>query len=261
MPEVPGTIIANELLGIRQISSTHTAMQQMQHRPKRNQGIHTVSTHATAAFPKTNLPIYTVDMEMHDEDELSPSPLPTKKPRIMETFSFFNEDLLAQKINEHFDRLENEETMEAFKIPDNANTNHNYQIDEAFHAKDLYWDGQLSDRFDGSLEEGILYRHAIVDEMKNEVDKAFKKRKAGVMIKGPHGIGKSHSIVNLVRKLLYDSDGGYLVTFIPDCLFPTVISLVISAFSTMRYVLHLAAQRRSLGCKWERTKMRRRIDY
>jgi hypothetical protein len=35
------------------------------------------------------------------------------------------------------------------------------------------------------------------------------------MIKGPHGIGKSHSLVNVVRKLL--SEGVYLVTFIPDC--------------------------------------------
>ena len=37
------------------------------------------------------------------------------------------------------------------------------------------------------------------------------------MVKGPFGIGKSHTLVNLVRKLLYDSDGKYLVTFIPDC--------------------------------------------
>ena len=45
----------------------------------------------------------------------------------------------------------------------------------------------------------------------------FRVTMTGVMIKGPNGIGKSHSIVSLVRKLLYDSDGGYLVTFIPNC--------------------------------------------
>jgi len=37
------------------------------------------------------------------------------------------------------------------------------------------------------------------------------------MVKGPQGIGKSHSLVNLVRKLLYDSEGKYLVNFIEDC--------------------------------------------
>ena len=39
----------------------------------------------------------------------------------------------------------------------------------------------------------------------------------GRFVKGPHGIGKSHLLVNLVRMLLYGSDGKYLVTFIPDC--------------------------------------------
>lgn len=34
-------------------------------------------------------------------------------------------------------------------------------------------------------------------------------------MKGPQGVGKSHSIVNTVLKLL--STGNYLVTFIPDC--------------------------------------------
>jgi len=39
----------------------------------------------------------------------------------------------------------------------------------------------------------------------------------GLMIKGPQGIGKSHSIVNLVYQLLYHSNCKYFVTFIPDC--------------------------------------------
>ena len=41
----------------------------------------------------------------------------------------------------------------------------------------------------------------------------FTKR--GLMIKGPQGSGKSHSIVNVVRKL--QSTEKYLVTFIADC--------------------------------------------
>ncbi len=36
----------------------------------------------------------------------------------------------------------------------------------------------------------------------------------GIMVKGPQGIGKSHTLVNLVRKLLYGTNGKYLVTFI-----------------------------------------------
>ena len=42
-------------------------------------------------------------------------------------------------------------------------------------------------------------------------------RLTGIMIKGPDGIGKSHSLVNLVRNLQYNSSCKYLVTFIPDC--------------------------------------------
>lgn len=40
----------------------------------------------------------------------------------------------------------------------------------------------------------------------------------GIMVKGPPGIGKSHSLVNLFHKLVYGSSNNkYLVTFIPDC--------------------------------------------
>jgi len=43
----------------------------------------------------------------------------------------------------------------------------------------------------------------------------------GLMIKGPQGIGKSHSIVNLVRQLLYHSNCKYFVTYISNCAFWT----------------------------------------
>jgi hypothetical protein len=38
---------------------------------------------------------------------------------------------------------------------------------------------------------------------------------SGVIVKGPQGVGKSHSLVNLVLKL--QASGNYLVTFVPDC--------------------------------------------
>ena len=51
-----------------------------------------------------------------------------------------------------------------------------------------------------------------------EVENVLSERVSfGVMVKGPQGIGKSHSLVNLIRKLLYDSQGKYLVTFIQNC--------------------------------------------
>jgi hypothetical protein len=54
--------------------------------------------------------------------------------------------------------------------------------------------------------------------MVNSVEDAFNKGgPAGIMIKGPQGIGKSHSLVNLIRTLQYDSSCKYLVTVIPDC--------------------------------------------
>ena len=73
-----------------------------------------------------------------------------------------------------------------------------------------------SERFATSLSDGILYRPVIVNEICAEVVSNLQhKPKKGLMIKGPQGIGKSHSIVNVVRKL--QSTGNYLVTFIPDC--------------------------------------------
>lgn len=77
--------------------------------------------------------------------------------------------------------------------------------------------GRGEKRFEGSSEKGILYRPVIVDELVVKVERVLNKdRRSGIMIKGPEGIGKSHSLVNLVRKLQYGSNGKYLVTFIQD---------------------------------------------
>ena len=89
----------------------------------------------------------------------------------------------------------------------------------AFSPTDSYWIENVQQvRFDDCESRGILYRPKIVEEMMKVVEDAFKKeRRTGIMIKGPHGIGKSHSLVNLVRNLQYNSSCKYLVTFIPDC--------------------------------------------
>ena len=67
------------------------------------------------------------------------------------------------------------------------------------------------ERFAETKKEGILYRPNIVKAMKDQI---FSSETFGIMVKGPHGVGKSHSLVNLVRALRAD---GHIVTFIPDC--------------------------------------------
>ena len=68
------------------------------------------------------------------------------------------------------------------------------------------------------MNRGILYCPKIVQELVKKVEHVLNEEFAyGVMVLGPEGIGKSHSLLNLVRKLRYDSVGKYLVTFIPDC--------------------------------------------
>jgi hypothetical protein len=78
------------------------------------------------------------------------------------------------------------------------------------------WIEQLPTRFVDGLTNGILYRPEIVNEIIAMVEGNLSIPVAqGLMIKGPPGIGKSHSIVNVIRKL--QSTGNYLVTFIPNC--------------------------------------------
>ena len=78
------------------------------------------------------------------------------------------------------------------------------------------WIKDLPDRFDDGLTNGILYRPEIVNEIIPMIkDNLSKPVAQGLMIKGPQGIGKSHSIVNVIQKL--QSTGNYLVTFIPNC--------------------------------------------
>jgi len=83
--------------------------------------------------------------------------------------------------------------------------------------------------------ERTLYRPQIWKEMVNSVEDAFNKGgPAGIMIKGPQGIGKSHSaLVNLVCTLQYDSRCKYLVTFIPDYeKWKDLYTLICSSFGT-----------------------------
>ena len=117
-----------------------------------------------------------------------------------------------------------EETMHIYTIdrnqlPYDDSLPSSDQIFSVFSHQDSYWmNGLQKVRFDDCKSRGILYRPKIVKDMTKAVEYAFEKGgPTGIMIKGPHGIGKSHSLVNLVRKLQYGSSCKYLVTFIPDC--------------------------------------------
>lgn len=80
-----------------------------------------------------------------------------------------------------------------------------------------YWTTHVrSSRFQETLEKGILYRPQIVNSICDEIETALNKNvRSGIIVKGPQGVGKSHSLVNTVLKL--ESTKNYLVTFVPDC--------------------------------------------
>ena len=96
---------------------------------------------------------------------------------------------------------------------------HRYRLQDEFHDEDLYWQSRVrGSRFLSTMETGILYRPQIVADLHQMVERNLALNvEQGIMVKGPGGIGKSHSLVNLVRKLNYGSNSKYLVTFIPDC--------------------------------------------
>ena len=121
----------------------------------------------------------------------------------------------------------------------NDSTSHLYMVNDAF--KEPYWKDILSDRLEFSNCKDILYRPEIVNEIVSLIKENLANMpKHGVMIKGPPGIGKSHSIVNAVRKL--QSTGNYLVTFMNCESWSTLddlVSAICSSFGTSYDLLNL----------------------
>jgi hypothetical protein len=119
---------------------------------------------------------------------------------------------LEEAIDTHFNK-------KSIDIPNEKE--HVYDVKEIFTASSqldtVYWiDSVRTERFTNSLQAGVLYRPDITAKIQEKIEELLKLvAPSGLMIKGPHGIGKSHTLVNVVRKLL--SEGVYLVTFIPDC--------------------------------------------
>jgi hypothetical protein len=96
-------------------------------------------------------------------------------------------------------------------------SDHLYKIEDEFGTKADYWKKKLQlGRFENVKKPSILYRPQVVDKLFEEMTEVFETEPLpGLMVTGPSGIGKSHSLVNLVHKL--QSTGDYLVTFFPDC--------------------------------------------
>ena len=68
------------------------------------------------------------------------------------------------------------------------------------------------ERFEKTIRSGVLYRPDIVEKMEELLMNESQVK--GLFVRGPQGIGKSHSMVNLVRRL---RARGAIVTFIPTC--------------------------------------------
>jgi hypothetical protein len=90
-----------------------------------------------------------------------------------------------------------------------------YDVRENLKGFCEYW---LDDRWFERFKDvsAILYRDQVTNTLFDRVrDNLNGGSGMGIMLKGPQGIGKSHSLVNLVVRLLSTED--YLVTFMPDC--------------------------------------------
>ncbi len=90
-----------------------------------------------------------------------------------------------------------------------------YTLYDGFLEQDRYWIRDINtSRM--TADSTVLYRPGIVNALLKSVKYLLtRKTKEGMMIKGPQGVGKSYTLVNLTRYLLASKE--YVVTIIPDC--------------------------------------------
>ncbi len=90
-----------------------------------------------------------------------------------------------------------------------------YTLEDGFVEEDRYWIKDIN-RLRMTADSTVLYRPGIVNELLKRVKHMLNRTtRVGLMIKGPQGVGKSYSLINLTRCLLASKE--YVVTFIPDC--------------------------------------------
>jgi hypothetical protein len=126
-----------------------------------------------------------------------------------------NDSPIGAALKRHFAILETHFSAESdYKVPTDISL---YQLENTFGTLSNYWETEVqSERFEKSFEDGILYRPEITKKMFELVKSTLDDESgSGIMVKGPQGIGKSHSLVNLVLKL--QESKKYLVTLLPDC--------------------------------------------
>jgi AAA domain len=126
-----------------------------------------------------------------------------------------NDSPIGAALKRHFATLNKHFSAESeYKVPTETSL---YQLENTFGTLSNYWETEVqSERFDKSFKDGILYRPEITKKLFDLVKCTLDDESgSGIMVKGPQGIGKSHSLVNLVLKL--QESGKYLVTFVPDC--------------------------------------------
>ncbi len=90
-----------------------------------------------------------------------------------------------------------------------------YRLEEGFVEQDRYWIGDINtSRM--TADSTVLYRPGILNQLIQKLESLLNsKMKEGMLIKGPQGVGKSYTLVNLTRYLLASKE--YVVTIIPDC--------------------------------------------
>jgi hypothetical protein len=127
-------------------------------------------------------------------------------PPALDYLTIPNSANIAAALNKHFACI----GISNRKLP---TSNSMYEIEEAFGAAANYWKDKVRD---SHFEPRILYRSQVAEKLFQKMQETLLEDSIqGIMVKGPQGIGKSHSLVNFVLKL--QATGDYLVTFIPDC--------------------------------------------
>jgi hypothetical protein len=131
-----------------------------------------------------------------------------------------NENIEAA-LDKHFDDIRNHFESREMAVKDKLLKGEAflYKIDDAFGISAEYWNDWVQPTcfLDENDARRILYRPKVTDELFTKVQETSSKhRRKGVIVTGPRGIGKSHTLVNLVLKLQWTGD--YLVTFVPDCM-------------------------------------------
>ena len=90
-----------------------------------------------------------------------------------------------------------------------------YTLQEGFLTEDRTWMKYVRrERMRKNAE--VLYRANIVKAIVQDIEELLTSDEtAGLLVKGPQGVGKSYSLINLTRYLL--ASGKYWVTIFPNC--------------------------------------------